>query len=51
MDEVMSKDFASLPLYQLSDMVAQSTTITPTLTYLGASGGALWNANEWVYQQ
>jgi peptide/nickel transport system substrate-binding protein len=51
MDEVMSKDFASLPLYQLSDMVAQSTSITPTLTYLGASGGALWNASDWVYKQ
>jgi peptide/nickel transport system substrate-binding protein len=51
MDEVMAKDFASLPLYQFSDMVAQSTSITPTLTYLGTGGGAVWNANEWVYQQ
>lgn len=51
MDELMAKDFASLPLYQFSDMVAQSTAITPTLTYLGTGGGAVWNANEWVYQQ
>jgi peptide/nickel transport system substrate-binding protein len=51
MDEVMAKDFASMPLYQFSDMVAQSNAITPTLTYLGQAGGALWNANEWVYKQ
>jgi len=51
MDEVMSKDFASLPLYQVSDMVAQSTQVTPTLTYLGVSGGSMWNAQEWVYKQ
>ena len=47
----MAEDFASMPLYQFSDMVAQSTAITPTLTYLGQAGGAFWNANEWVYQQ
>ncbi len=51
MDQVMAKDYASMPLYQFSDMVAQTSTITPTLTYLGQAGGALWNANEWVYQQ
>ena len=51
MDEVMAQDFASLPLYQVSDMVAQSTQVTPTLTYLGVSGGAMWNAQEWVYKQ
>jgi len=51
MDKVMAEDYASLPLYQFSDMVAQSTAITPTLSYLGSGGGALWNAFEWVYKQ
>ncbi|WP_395726323.1 ABC transporter family substrate-binding protein [Nakamurella sp.] len=51
MDQVMAGDFASLPLYQFSDMVAQTSQISPDLTYLGQGGGAMWNAFEWVYQQ
>ena len=51
MDKIMAEDYASLPLYQFSDMVAQSTAVTPTLSYLGSGGGALWNAFEWSYQQ
>jgi peptide/nickel transport system substrate-binding protein len=51
MDEVMAQDFASLPLYQASDMIGQSSQITPTLSYLGVSGGALWDGFEWVYKQ
>ena len=51
LDQTMAGDFVSLPLYQWNDMVAQSTAITPTLTYVGTGGGAVWNANEWVYQQ
>jgi peptide/nickel transport system substrate-binding protein len=50
-DELMAADFASLPTYQFSDMVAQSDAITPDLSYYGQAGGALWNAYEWVYQQ
>ena len=50
MDKIMAEDFASLPLYQFSDMLAQSNSITPALAYLGSGGGVLWNANEWVYQ-
>ena len=51
LDEVMAQDYASLPTYQFSDMVAQSNSITPAVTYLGSGGGVLWNANEWVLQQ
>lgn len=51
LDEAMAQDFASLPLYQFSDMVAQNNTITPAVTYLGSGGGVFWNANEWVLQQ
>lgn len=50
-DKLMSQDFASLPLYQFSDMVAQTTQVSPELTYYGQSGGSMWNAFEWVYQQ
>jgi peptide/nickel transport system substrate-binding protein len=50
-DQLIAKDHASMPTYQFSDMVAQSSSITPTLTYVGPSGGALWNAQEWVYKQ
>jgi len=50
-DKLMADDFASLPLYQFSDMVAQTNSITPTLTYNGPAGGAFWNAYAWVYQR
>ncbi len=46
----MAADYHSFPTYQFSDMVAQVSTITPVLTYNGPSGGALWNAQEWVYK-
>ena len=47
-DELMSKDLASIPLYQFSDMIAHTTQITPALTYDGTFGGPYWNAFEWV---
>ena len=51
MDEIMAKDQHSLPLYQFSDMVAQVEGLSPTLTYSGSMGGALWNAYEWVLKK
>ncbi len=47
LDQAMAGDFASLPLYQFSDMIAQSSTLTPQLTYDGVAGGPFWNAYEW----
>ena len=50
-NDLIAKDFVTLPTYQFSDMVAQSNAITPVLTYNGPSGGSLWNAYEWVFKQ
>ncbi len=50
-DQLIAKDFVSLPLYQFSDMIAQTNAITPTLTYNGPAGGGVWNAYTWVYKQ
>ncbi|WP_194291355.1 ABC transporter family substrate-binding protein [Cumulibacter manganitolerans] len=51
MDQIMADDQHSLPLYQFSDMVAQVEGLSPTLTYSGSMGGALWNAYEWVLKK
>lgn len=48
LDEVMAKDQASIPLYQFSDMVAQSTQLSPKASYDGVAGGAFWNVYEWT---
>jgi peptide/nickel transport system substrate-binding protein len=49
-DEAMAKDFASIPLYQFSDMIAQTNTVSPKMTYSGPFGGAYWDAYEWVFK-
>lgn len=49
-DALMAKDEASIPLYQFSDMIAQSTTLSPKLTYDGVAGGPFWNVYEWKLQ-
>lgn len=51
MDKIMAEDQHSLPLYQFSDMVAQVEGLSPTLTYSGSMGGALWNAYEWTLKK
>jgi peptide/nickel transport system substrate-binding protein len=47
LDQLMAADMHSIPLYQFSDMIAQSETLTPQLSYNGISGGSFWNAFEW----
>lgn len=51
LDQIMADDMHSLPLYQFSDMVAQVEALSPTMTYSGPMGGALWNAYEWVLKK
>ena len=51
LDEAIAKTYSTLPLYQFTDMVAQTKTLSPDLTYVGSFGGPFWNANEWVYKQ
>ncbi|WP_375430417.1 ABC transporter family substrate-binding protein [uncultured Friedmanniella sp.] len=50
MDAEMAKDLASIPLYQFSDMIAHTSTLSPALSYDGVSGGPFWNAFEWELQ-
>ena len=50
LDKLMAADLHSLPLYQFSDMIAHSSTLTPALSYNGVSGGAFWDAFEWEYK-
>ena len=50
-DKLIADDLVTLPTYQFSDMDAQTTAISPTLTYNGPNGGVFWNAFEWVYKQ
>jgi peptide/nickel transport system substrate-binding protein len=47
-DAAMAKDFQSLPLYQVSNMLAQTNSLSPKMTYNGPLGGAFWDAYEWV---
>lgn len=48
LDAQMAKDEASIPLYQFSDMIGQTTQLSPKLTYDGVAGGPFWNVYEWV---
>ncbi|MCW2631717.1 MAG: transporter substrate-binding protein [Pseudonocardia sp.] len=45
-DKLMAADLHSIPLFQLPDFAASDSSITP-VSYLGFSGGALWNAFAW----
>ncbi len=45
-DAVMAADLHSIPLFQLTDFAAADRAIAP-VSYLGFSGGALWNAFAW----
>lgn len=45
-DTVMAADLHSIPLFQLTDFAAADRAITP-VSYLGFSGGPLWNAFAW----
>ena len=51
LDQAIAKTYSTFPLYQFSDMVAQTKTLSPALTYVGSFGGPFWNAQEWVYKQ
>lgn len=45
-DTVMAADLHSIPLFQLTDFAAADRAIGP-VSYLGFSGGPLWNAFAW----
>lgn len=45
-DTVMAADLHSIPLFQLTDFAAADRAIAP-VSYLGFSGGPLWNAFAW----
>ncbi|MGH3615571.1 MAG: ABC transporter family substrate-binding protein [Pseudonocardia sp.] len=45
-DLVMAADLHSIPLFQLTDFAAADRAISP-VSYLGFSGGPLWNAFMW----
>lgn len=45
-DTLMAADLHSIPLFQLPDFAASDAAIFP-VSYLGFSGGALWNAFAW----
>lgn len=49
-DELISKDMFSVPLFQLTDFSASDRAYSP-VSYLGATGGALWNAFAWTKTQ
>ena len=51
LNKAIMDTYSTFPTYQFADMVAQINAITPALTYVGPFGGALWNANQWVYKQ
>jgi peptide/nickel transport system substrate-binding protein len=46
-DKVMAADMHSVPLFQLTDFAASDGAIAP-VSYLGFSGGPLWNAFAWT---
>jgi peptide/nickel transport system substrate-binding protein len=48
-DRLMADDMHSIPLFQLPDFSAAVSTIGP-VSYIGATGGALWNAFAWTRQ-
>ncbi len=45
-DKQMAADMHSIPLFQLPDFTASDRAIAP-VSYLGFSGGPLWNAFAW----
>jgi peptide/nickel transport system substrate-binding protein len=45
-DELMAQDMHSLPLFSLTDFACSVRDIAP-VSYIGATGGALWNAFAW----
>ena len=48
-DRLMADDMHSIPLFQLPDFAAAVSGIGP-IGYIGATGGALWNAFAWTRQ-
>jgi peptide/nickel transport system substrate-binding protein len=46
-DKLMADDLHSIPLFQLPDFSASVSTIGP-VSYIGATGGPLWNAFAWT---
>ena len=48
-DRLMADDLHSIPLFQLPDFSAAVSTVGP-VSYIGATGGALWNAFAWTRQ-
>ena len=49
-DRLMADDMHSIPLFQLPDFAAAVSDIGP-VGYIGATGGALWNAFAWTRQR
>ncbi|AHH94297.1 ABC transporter family substrate-binding protein [Kutzneria viridogrisea] len=45
-DKAIHDDYASVPLFQLPDFAASISSIGP-ISYVGVSGGVLWNAETW----
>jgi peptide/nickel transport system substrate-binding protein len=48
-DRLMADDLHSIPLFQLPDFAAAVSSVGP-VSYIGATGGALWNAFAWTRQ-
>ena len=48
-DRLMADDLHSIPLFQLPDFSAAVSTVGP-VSYIGATGGPLWNAFAWTRQ-
>lgn len=51
-DKIMREDLHSLPLFVLPDFAASQATVkthTGPVSYLGAIGGATWNAYSWQH--
>jgi peptide/nickel transport system substrate-binding protein len=46
-NKLMRSDMHSLPLFVLPDFAASQADVTP-ISYVGALGGATWNAFAWT---
>ena len=49
-DQLMAKDMHSLPLFQLIDFSCSDRAYSP-VSYVGSTGGVLWNAFAWTKNQ
>ena len=49
-DQLMARDMHSLPLFQLIDFSCSDRAYSP-VSYVGSTGGVLWNAFAWTKNQ